>query len=145
MLPSIKDAVRKAAGSRGRAFQFFKMVVGIVVLYLLLHQFFPAPPGILVEGVIAGGLTALTAFGMILIYRANRVINFAQADMGTLPAVLVVCLMNWRPGGAVSYLPSSGQGILNFWLAVPLAIVAAIFLGWAVEWLLIRRFRKAPR
>ena len=46
------------------------------------------PAGQLVYGFIIGSLTALTSFGLALIYRANKVINFAQADLGAVPASL---------------------------------------------------------
>ena len=51
------------------------------------------PLGIFVRGVLIGLLTALIALGMALTYRSNRFINFAQADMGTIPVVLIVMLM----------------------------------------------------
>ena len=44
----------------------------------------------IVYGVIIGSLTALTSFGLALVYRANKVINFAQADLGAVPASLAV-------------------------------------------------------
>ncbi len=42
-------------------------------------------PGVLLRGVIVGLLGALVALGMALIYRANRILNFAQADLGVVP------------------------------------------------------------
>ena len=42
----------------------------------------------IVYGVIIGSLTALISFGLALVYRANKVINFAQADLGAVPASL---------------------------------------------------------
>ena len=47
----------------------------------------------LVYGIIIGSFTALLAFGLALIYRSNRVINFAQADLGAVPASLCVALV----------------------------------------------------
>ena len=43
--------------------------------------------GILVNGAIQGMLYAFLAFGLILVYRANRIINFAHAGLGLVPAV----------------------------------------------------------
>jgi hypothetical protein len=40
--------------------------------------FFPMPFGVVLQGVIVGLLGALVAVGMALIYRADRVLNFAQ-------------------------------------------------------------------
>ncbi|HEX3705947.1 MAG TPA: ATP-binding cassette domain-containing protein [Mycobacteriales bacterium] len=54
--------------------------------------FLPVPNGVpfgnLVEGAIFGLLYALPAFGLILVYRAQRIINFAAASLGGGAAVL---------------------------------------------------------
>src|SRR5581483_919164 len=56
------------------------------------------PLGILLNGAILGMLYALLAFGLILVYRANRIINFAHAGLGLVPAVtglLLITNRNW--------------------------------------------------
>ncbi|MGH9274393.1 MAG: branched-chain amino acid ABC transporter permease, partial [Acidimicrobiales bacterium] len=106
--------------------------VGGGLAYLrLVHVFWPLKPGIIVQGVVIGGLTALIAFGISLIYRANRIVSFAQGDLGAVPAVLAVLLI-------------VGPG-WPFPLAALAGLVAAVALGAAVELLVIRRFTKAPR
>ena len=54
--------------------------------------FLPGPAGVpfgnLVEGAIFGLLYSLPAFGLILVYRAQRIINFAAAALGSGAAVL---------------------------------------------------------
>ena len=40
-----------------------------------------------------GALYALVAMGLIVVYRANQVINFAQAQLGAVPAVLAALLI----------------------------------------------------
>jgi branched-chain amino acid transport system permease protein len=105
---------------------------GIALLFYFAEQiFWPAPLGVLVQGMVIGGLTALIAFGIALIYRANRIINFAQGELGGVPASLAVLLI-------------VGPG-LPYALALPIGIVAAVALGGVVEFLFIRRFFKAPR
>ncbi len=102
--------------------------LAIIALQLVL---FPVPLGIFVRGVVIGGLTALVALGMALIHRSNRILNFAQADLGGVPAVLVLMLMTaWG---------------WSYWLAVPAGLVAALLVGGLVEAVVIRRFRNAPR
>lgn len=103
-------------------------VAALVWLQLLV---FPLPGGVWFLGLLLGLLTALVALGMALIYRANRILNFAQADLGTAPTILVV--------GLVSF---SG---LNWFLAVGTGLAAALVLGALIEVLIIRRFVKAPR
>ena len=53
----------------------------------------PAPLGVVVQGVVIGGLTSLLAFGLALTYRSNRIINFATGDLGGAPAALGVLLI----------------------------------------------------
>lgn len=100
----------------------------IVAVQLVL---FPMPLGVWVRGAIVGGATALLALGMALIYRSNRIINFAQGDMGAAPAVLVFLLLT------------------EWGWPYPLAVVAgalsAFLLGGLVELAIIRRFFTAPR
>lgn len=102
--------------------------VAIVALQLVV---FPAPPGIVVRGVVVGGLTALLALGMALTYRASRIVNFAQADLGAVPAVV-----------AVSLVSASGAGYL---LGLAAGLALALVLGAAVQLVVIRRFATAPR
>lgn len=97
----------------------------------VVHLLWPLKPGIIVQGVVIGGLTALIAFGISLIYRANRIVSFAQGDLGAVPAVLAVLLI-------------VGPG-WPFPLAALAGLAAAVVLGIAVEFLVIRRFTKAPR
>ena len=54
---------------------------------------FPVPAGVAVEGLILGLLGAMLAVGMALVYRANRILNFAQGELGTAPTVLAVSLV----------------------------------------------------
>ena len=92
---------------------------------------FPAPSGIVLNGILAGGRVALIALGIALVYRANRVINFSQGDLGTVPATLGVMLVvawGW-----------------SYWLGLIAGLLAAVVLGLLVETLAIRRFFTAPR
>lgn len=92
---------------------------------------FPAGAGPWSLGVISGLLTALVALGLALIYRANRILNFAQADLGTVPTTVAVGLI------AVSGLP---------WLVGAfLGLAVAIVLGAVIEFFIIRRFARSPR
>jgi branched-chain amino acid transport system permease protein len=116
-----EDRLRRLATTLGPA----------VALVLVQQVFFPAPAGIVLRGVIVGGLTALLALGMALVYRANRIINFAQADLGFAPAVL-------------AYLLLDEVGV-PWVVAVAVGLVAAVVLGAVTERVVIRRFFRAPR
>ncbi|MGH9197202.1 MAG: branched-chain amino acid ABC transporter permease, partial [Acidimicrobiia bacterium] len=106
-------------------------VASLVLFFYFVTQFFwPAPLGVIVQGAVVGGLTAMISFGMVLIYRANRIVNFAQGDMGGEPAALMVLLI------------ASGW---PYFIAVVIGLAAAVVLGTVVETLIIRRFFKSPR
>ena len=86
-------------------------VAAVLGLQLLL---FPMPLGVWVQGVVLGLLGALMAVGLGLVYRMNGVINFAQGDLGTAPAVLAVGLI--------------GLSGVNYFLGLATGLVAAVLL-----------------
>ena len=89
------------------------------------------PFGIVVNGALLGLLYALLAFGLILVYRAQRIVNFAQAGLGAVPAVTALLLV-------------TNHG-LPYPLAVLVLVVGALAGGAAVEAGVMRRFRTTPR
>jgi branched-chain amino acid transport system permease protein len=102
-----------------------------VAIFALQQLLYPLPLGVFVRGVLVGGVTALIALGMALIYRSNRIVNFAQGDLGAAPAVLVFLLLtDWG---------------WPYPLAVAAGALAAFALGGIVELAVIRRFFRAPR
>ena len=103
-------------------------VVGVLTFVLVLY---PAPTSILFVGAVLGSLNALIALGLVLVYRANRVINFAQGELGAIAGLLGVLLIS---SDRMAYLP-----------AVIVGLAAALALGALVEVLLVRRFARAPR
>ena len=90
-----------------------------------------APSGVMLLGLVVGSLNGLLAVGLVLIYRATRIINFAQGALGAFSAVLAFELMK------VAHWPWA--------VAVPLSVVAAIGLSAALEFAILRRLRTAPR
>ncbi|MHB1446173.1 MAG: ATP-binding cassette domain-containing protein [Acidimicrobiales bacterium] len=89
------------------------------------------PLGVLVYGLVLGSLTSLSAMGIVLIYRASRVINFAQAEIGGLSAsVATVMVAGWH---------------LPYVLAVIVGLATALATGWLIDAVVVRRFFNAPR
>lgn len=105
--------------------------VGVLAFLIFTKFVFPAPNAILFQGAVLGSLSALIAIGIVLVYRANRIINFAQGDLGAVAGVL-----------SVSLIVGSG---FPFWPALFIGLAAGIALGAVVEFVFIRRFAKAPR
>jgi branched-chain amino acid transport system permease protein len=89
------------------------------------------PLGVYLNGVIVGSLYGLVAVGLVLIWRANRIINFAQASLGALPAVAGVLLIVQRDFPYVA--------------VVPMVIAGSLLVGALVEFVFIRRFAQSPR
>ena len=108
-----------------------QIAAGVLALLVFVGIIYPAPAPVLFLGIVFGALTSLIAMGLVLIYRANRIVNFAQGDLGGVASVLAASLMvgsHW-----------------NFFLAAIVGLVAAIALGAYIEFSTIRRFAKAPR
>ncbi|MBN2624152.1 MAG: ABC transporter permease [Acidimicrobiales bacterium] len=103
----------------------------LAALLVFQQVVYPAPWGIVLNGALVGGRIALIALGIALVYRANRIVNFAQGDLGAVPAVLGVMLVvawGW-----------------SYWFGLVAGLAAAVVLGVLVEGLIIRRFFNAPR
>jgi branched-chain amino acid transport system permease protein len=109
-----------------------RSVAGPAVALLVVQMvLFPVPLGIWLQGITVGLLGALVAVGMGLIYRANRILNFAQGDLGMAPATLSLILVQ---SFAWSYV-----------LGLVAGLAAAVVVGALVELVVIRRFFAAPR
>jgi branched-chain amino acid transport system permease protein len=105
--------------------------VPAVALVAVQLVWFGVPAGAWVRGLVIGMLTALLAVGLALIYRANRIINFAQADLGFVPVSLVIGLVVfWQ---------------WPYWVGLTVGLLAAVVVGVVVEFFLVRRFRQASR
>ena len=112
---------------RGRAIA----VASVAAVVLIQLVAYPMPAGNWIRGAVLGLLTGTLAMGMALIYRANRVVNFAQAELGAVPTAF-------------------GASFVLFWgwpylLGLGATIVLAVVLGVVVEMAIVRRFRHAPR
>src|SRR5438105_5574715 len=109
----------------------FILGVGALAFLLFVGVIYPAALPIRFLGLILGSLSGLVAIGLVLVYRANRIINLAQGDLGGLAAVMAASLIvgpKW-----------------NFWLAITAGLATALLLGLLTEVLVIRRFARAPR
>ncbi|MDR2609927.1 MAG: branched-chain amino acid ABC transporter permease [Clostridiales Family XIII bacterium] len=76
-----------------------------------------------------GSVYALAALGIIIVWRTNLVMHFAQGSMGMFSATAVAFVLN-RAG-------------LPLWLSVLAGVGVAVLLGFAVDFSIIRRLKKA--
>src|SRR6478609_11762678 len=108
------DLVRRALGVAGPA-------LAVIAVQLVLY---PVSLGVWTQGVVAGLLNSLVVLGMMLVYRANRVVNFAQASIGTYPSALAIGLLLF---GAPAIGVSIGMGAVA---GLVVGGSALLLLGW---------------
>jgi branched-chain amino acid transport system permease protein len=125
---------------RGTRERSAAIAVGVgVVVFVVLRFVLPGSPGsgrgtpvaILFQGLVTGALSGLIAIGLVLIYRTARIINFAQAAIGTVGAIFAYNM-------AIVYHVPYGVAFAGGVVVCCLAMVL-------IELLLIRRFFEAPR
>ncbi|HEY4377439.1 MAG TPA: hypothetical protein VGM93_09780, partial [Acidimicrobiales bacterium] len=97
--------------------------IAVLIVQLVV---FPLPAGAWLQGAIIGLLNALVVLGLMLVWRANRVLNLAQASMGAYPGAL---------GAGIAII-----GGLGFGASLGLGVEAAVVVGIAVA-LVTRRSR----
>jgi branched-chain amino acid transport system permease protein len=122
-----------ALSERVRAHPWVSWPIGAVLGWLVVGVLLPkgAPLGVVLTGAVFGTATALLAMGLILIYRATRIINFAQVGLGGVGGILAVNLF-------------LHQG-WPYFLCLILGALAGIGVGALVDIAVIRRFRNASR
>jgi ABC-type branched-subunit amino acid transport system ATPase component/branched-subunit amino acid ABC-type transport system permease component len=120
---------RPDARPLGAALVVASFIVAVTVASLLFPQAYPAP--VALKGALLGTSTGLLAVGLVLTYRATRIINFSHGAMGSLPAGIAVGVHVGRD--------------VPWALAVPIGVVLGIVIGALIERLIIRRFATAPR
>ncbi|HEX2171998.1 MAG TPA: branched-chain amino acid ABC transporter permease [Dehalococcoidia bacterium] len=87
-------------------------------------------PQLIVSGLSAGVLYAITALGLVLIYKTSDVVNFAHGDMATIATfVAFTVAVRWRQPLIVAALG---------------AVLFAALLGVVVQFGLLRRIEHAP-
>ncbi len=85
---------------------------------------------VLILGVITGMTYGILAVGLVLIYRSNRIVNFAHGEIGAFGAALLgLAVVQWG---------------VPYWVAFPLALAASAAAGALAEVAVVRRLRKAP-
>jgi branched-chain amino acid transport system permease protein len=90
-----------------------------------------APLGLILIGVVFGTVTGLLAIGLVLIYRTNKIINFAYGAMGGVGGVLSVMMFT--------------EGEINYYVSMITGLGAALAIGAITEIFVIRRFATSTR
>jgi branched-chain amino acid transport system permease protein len=87
----------------------------------VLHQ--------IVSGIATGFIYASLALALVMIFQSTNHINFAQGEMATFTTYIAWLLT---------------QHGLSFWLALPLTMIFAFVLGFAIQRFILRPFADAP-
>jgi branched-chain amino acid transport system permease protein len=125
------------AGSRARTLAF--SVVGGLAALVYVQFILPGAPGggrgtpmaILFNGAVKGCAAALTALGLVLVYRSLRIINFAQVALGAVGGRLFFEFMQFTP--------------VPFPIALAFALLAAVLIGFLVDVTFGRKYFNTPR
>src|ERR1041384_6792966 len=92
---------------------------------------FSIPLPVIVLGAIVGMTYGLLAVGVVLVYRTNRIINFAHGEIGAFgAAVFGFAYARWN---------------VPYYAALPLGFAAAGGAAAIAEMAVVRRLRNAPR
>src|SRR3954468_318450 len=84
--------------------------------------------GTLVLGFLNGMTIGLLAVGLVLVYKSNRFLNLAHAQLGTLSALLVAkWVLDWG---------------WNWWVAFIVAVAVGVATGIVVERFLVAPMRE---
>jgi branched-chain amino acid transport system permease protein len=102
-----------------------------VVFLFVVQLFFDLTLKDYVNGVALGSLYGVIAVGLILIYRTNRVINFAAAAVGAVPAIwaLLLCVEDGH----------------NYLLMLPIVLIGGPLIGALIDIFIMRRFANSAR
>ena len=143
----------------------------ILVVLVLGTTLLPGhvPLGIYGLGIVDGAALALQAIGIVLVYRSDRIINFAQVQVGALGGAVFVELVQRRTlvlavhdlcptcvsvqsvrlgDGSTYRRPvalSAWATHASFWASGVLALAVVLVLTYVTYTLVIRRFAEAPR
>jgi branched-chain amino acid transport system permease protein len=102
-----------------------------IAFYLIVRWYFALTLKSTIDGLALGSLYGVVGVALVLTYRTSRIINFAAAAVGAVPAITAVLL--------------STAHHVNYLLTMPIALVGGAFVGAGTELFVLRRFKKASR
>ena len=89
------------------------------------------PSGLVVLGIVSGVTYGILAVGLVLVYRSNKVVNFAHGEIGAFgAAVCGVLVVRWN---------------VPYWIALVAALAVSASVGALTELAVVRRLRRAPK
>ena len=122
---------RSSARSETWAARVGRYAVAVVVFFAIVQWYFHLSLPYYIEGISLGSLYGILAVALILIYRTNRIINFAASAVGAVPAILALLL--------------DVQDHWNYLAVLPIAVFGGLLFGALTDIVVMRRFSKSPR
>lgn len=130
-LAGARTRVRDTLDAESTAARVGRFAASIVAGFIAVQLLFRLSINNLVNGISLGSLYGLIAVGIILIYRTNRIINFAAAAVGAVPAIFALLL--------------DVQRHINYLVVLPIAVIGGPLFAGLVDVLIMRRFSRSPR
>jgi hypothetical protein len=127
-------AARRAASAltaSGRGRGPLRYAVVAVAYLLFMNVVVGLSTGNILNGIALGSLYGIVGVALVLVYRTNRIINFAAAALGAVPGITALLLVTNRDW--------------NYLVAMPVAIVGGLLVGALTDIVVMRRFANSPR
>jgi branched-chain amino acid transport system permease protein len=88
-----------------------------------------------ITGIVQGSIYGLLGLGLVLLYKSNRIFNFAQGEFGTIAAFVAAAILSGR-----GFFPQ-----LPYPFALAIGIAVGVLLGLIVERLVVRPLFSQPK
>lgn len=142
----IEDLVSFGRERRNELLALVLLFAGVALLPVIASK--SVPTGIYGRGVVSAAAFLLHATGIILVFRSNRFLNFAQISLGALGGTVFALLVQgqglFRAAEAVcppciSDTPSQAALTVNYFVAALLGLGVAVGLGGLMYQAVVRR------
>src|SRR5260370_2411132 len=91
------DAARERAESDARPVRAGRWIASIVAFFVVIQYVPPLAYHLtinnIISGIALGSLYGIIGVGIVLIYKTNRIINFAAGAIGAVPATAALMLV----------------------------------------------------
>jgi branched-chain amino acid transport system permease protein len=128
---NVAERLNSVASSTRPAHVIARRAVAIVLFFVVIQLWANLSPAEIIGGLSLGALYGIIGVALVLTYRTSRIINFAAAAVGAIPAI-------------VASLLSTSEHI-NYLVVAPIAIVGGAAFGVLTDVLVLRRFAKTNR
>jgi branched-chain amino acid transport system permease protein len=120
---------RLSGSGRGPVLTRYAVIAAVYVFFM--NAVVGLSAANILNGIALGSLYGIIGVALVLVYRTSRIINFAAAALGAVPAITALLLTTTV---GISYL-----------ITLPLAIVGGLAIGALTDIVVMRRFAGSPR